>query len=344
MPTYRKTNITAKKGLNYARSAVEEGGSLFHKIEAENDLGIDALIELIRDERPLNRQVAVQIKSGPSYYNSSGNECLIPVEHHRDYWLNHPLPVIGIVYIPSLNVAHWVDIKEYLKAHPDRTVIRFSRRETNRFDPKAFSRYFIPAVLSEVPDLSLSEAFRFLGSENPDESYLGLLAIFRRYPNSLEGWDRLIQYFIDTDVANTPSVLIYFLAHIPWHGDIWYKGEDITQNTRAHVKARMASFSHIEVIKLLDFIDEEESIARGTLGQSVEAIISSLPGVVGVLENIVLDSSHPTFRRECAAIILAMKQGKAAIPTIEVLKDVESWWVDELIEHIHSYGGFSPYA
>jgi len=93
MVLYKQTNVTAKNRINLVRSAVEGAGSLFHKIEAENDLGIDGLIELVRDERPLHRQVAVQVKSGPSYYNSSGEECLIPIETHREYWLHHPLPV-----------------------------------------------------------------------------------------------------------------------------------------------------------------------------------------------------------------------------------------------------------
>ena len=38
MVLYKKTNVTAKQGINFVRSAVEAAGSLFHKIEAENDL------------------------------------------------------------------------------------------------------------------------------------------------------------------------------------------------------------------------------------------------------------------------------------------------------------------
>lgn len=344
MPTYRKTNITAKNGINFVRSAVEGGGSLFHKIVAENDLGIDALIELVRDEKPLNRQVAVQIKSGPSYFNLSSDECLIPIDHHRDYWLNHPLPVAGIVYVPSLDAAHWVNIKNLLKDHPERTVIRFIRSEANRFDSTTFPKLFVPSVLREVPDLSLAEALNLFRSEKPDESYLGLIVAFRRHPNSIEGWDQLIQNFIEKEINDIPSALIYFLAHIPWHGDIWYSGEPINKETKAHVRSRMAEFSRAEVLKLLGFIDEENSIARGTIGQSVEAIISALPNVNRALEDIVLDPSLPGFRRECAAIILAMNSGESAVPTLRILEEAGSWYAGELIEHLRSYGGVNPYA
>ena len=95
MVMYKKSSVTSKIGINYVRTIVEDCGSLFHKIEHESDLGIDAIIELIRDEKPLNHQVAVQIKSGSSYYNRSKKEFFIPIENHRDYWLNYPLPVLA---------------------------------------------------------------------------------------------------------------------------------------------------------------------------------------------------------------------------------------------------------
>lgn len=344
MVLYKQTNVTAKIGINFVRSAVEGSGSLFHKIEAENDLGIDGLIELVRYEKPLNRQVAVQVKSGPSYYNASGEECLIPIENHRDYWLNYPLPVIGIVYVPALEVAHWVNIKGYLKDHPSNSVIRFHTSEANQFDRTTFSKLFVPTVLREVPDLSLAEASNLFASSKPDESYLGLIVLFRRYPNVPEVWNRLIQRLAEKPVSEIPSVLVYFLAHIPWHGDIAYFGEPITRETKAHGTALLAQLSREQVVKLLGFIDEEGSISRGTIGQSVEAIISSLPNATEFLKSIVLDSSLPAFTRECAAIILAMNEGKTAISTLAQLAGTGSWYADELIEHLNRYGGVNPYA
>jgi len=49
MGTYKRANITSKTGLNFVRTIVEDAGSLFHRIEQENDLGIDGLIEFVRD-------------------------------------------------------------------------------------------------------------------------------------------------------------------------------------------------------------------------------------------------------------------------------------------------------
>lgn len=61
MPKYSNSSITAKIGINYVRTIVEESGSLFHKIEQENDLGIDGIIEFIQDGTPTNKSIAIQI-------------------------------------------------------------------------------------------------------------------------------------------------------------------------------------------------------------------------------------------------------------------------------------------
>jgi hypothetical protein len=119
MPEYKQTSVTAKLGLNFVRSVVEGAGSLFHKIEQESDLGVDALIEFVRNGHPQDKLLAVQVKSGDSCYEQQRDECLVPAARHRDYWLKYPVPVVGIVYVPSSQKAHWVDVKRYLKDPPE---------------------------------------------------------------------------------------------------------------------------------------------------------------------------------------------------------------------------------
>ncbi len=159
---YKRTNITSKTGLNFVRGVVEEAGSLFHKIEQENDLGVDGLIEFVRGDAPLGKQIAVQVKSGKSYFNSKSDQCLIPIESHRDYWSTYPLPIIGVVYIPSLKRAHWIDIKPYLRRFPEAAVIRFTASEANLLDAESFQRVFLPTILQEVPEIPLSQALSLL--------------------------------------------------------------------------------------------------------------------------------------------------------------------------------------
>jgi hypothetical protein len=345
VPNYISTKVTAKRGVNFVRSVVEDGGSLFHKIEMENDLGIDALIELLRDGQPLNHQLAVQIKSGVSYYDATECECLIPVGSHRQYWLNHPLSVIGIVFVPSLKCAHWVDIKARLRESPTVSLIRFKASEANRFDGSTFTRLFVPIVLQhEVPDLSLKDAVRLFRSSKLDEMHLGLITMFRRYPNDREVWDEIVGAFRSMQQNTIPPIMIYYLAHIPWHPDIFSRGESIREETREYVQGLMASFDIGDIMKLLSFIDDENGISRGTVGQSVEAIVSSLPNANIHLEHIVRDSSAGQVTRDYAALILAMNVGRSAIPTIALLAAGGSWYAQELIAHLNSHGSVTPYS
>lgn len=345
MPKYIKSNVTAKDGVNYVRGIVEHQGCIFHKIELENDLGIDANIELVRDEMPLHKQVAVQIKSGKSYYNQVKDECLIPINSHRDYWEKHPLPVIGIVYVPAHDEAYWVDIKAFLEREPKATVIRFAVAKINTFNERSFSSLFVSLVLNKTPAISHGEAVSFLQSKRADEVGLGVRVLFRHYPNQTDTWDHLINLFENAEVDEIPPILIYYFAHVPWHGDIWSIGKGLTKEMRDTVRERHFSrFGVPEVVKLLGLVDEESGISRGSIGQSVEALVSSLPRRSVYLHEILSQKSYPIEMREKAATILAMHEPQESLPFLKQLAAEGSEWMGDLLGHVQEFGGFNPYA
>jgi len=344
MPTYKPSAVTAKEGINFIRSAVEASGCLFIKIDQENDLGIDALIEFVENEHPLNKQIAVQIKSGMSYYTAESGECAFPIGSHRKYWAQHPLPVFGVVYVPSLQRAHWVNIKVYLKANPSANSVRFAATEANRLDGVTFTALFMRAVLGQTPVLEIDEAFRLARSNKADETYLGLLVLFRCFPNNLAVWDELVRAFAERPASQIPPVLLYWLAHIPWHGDILGFGEPISLKTREYARSLLSKLTVEHVTKLLSFIDPEEQIGRGTLGQSIEAIISSLPNATTMLREIAGSTKVDMQLREYAALILAMNNGPNALTELSMLESEGSWYAGEISKHIKEYGGFNPYA
>jgi hypothetical protein len=222
---YVKTNITAKKGINFIRTIVEDSGCLFHKIEQENDLGIDCLIEFINDEKPAHKSLAVQVKSGQSYYNKASNECLIPVDSHYEYWVNYPLAVCGIVYVPELDKGFWINIKTYLKNNPDAKTIKFLANRSNQFDLQNFNRLFKPNVLGKTPNLPLEEALLFFDSKHQDEFILGALILFRRYINEPITWEKFIEHVIKAEPEDINFNILHYISHIPWHPDIFFSGE-----------------------------------------------------------------------------------------------------------------------
>lgn len=246
--------------------------------------------------------------------------------------------------MPSLDRAHWVDIKNHLKRFPDTNTIRFLTSEANRLDGLSFERIFVPAVLREIPSLSFDEAYELFQSHKMDEVYLGLIVLFRRYANAIRVWDALVSHFVARLTEEILGVLVYFLAHIPWHPDIFYRGERISEATRAYARELLHRFGRTELIKLISFIDEETVISRGSLGQSVEAIISSLPNVERLLDDIAREPRQAMFVRECADLILAMNVGRDALSILVNLDEAGSWYAGELARHVDEYGTINPYA
>lgn len=112
-PIRSQEATTAKLGLNHIRTIVENAGSIFIKIDQEDDLGVDGIIELIVQGKPTHRSLAIQIKSGESFFDRTARHCIFPVGKHREYWSRYPLPVIGAVFDPQFSKCYWFDVRPH---------------------------------------------------------------------------------------------------------------------------------------------------------------------------------------------------------------------------------------
>lgn len=339
----KKTNTTAKKGVNFIRTVVEDSECFFHKIEQENDLGIDAIVEFIKDEQPLNKSIAIQIKSGPSYYNSKKQECVIPIDSHREYWKNYPLPVFGIVYIPELKVGYWVDIKHYLENNKETNTIRFSGNRANQFDTENYKNVFVPRLTNKTPEISFDYSLQLFDSNDINEFMLGSIVLFRRYVNKLETWERILNFITNPENLEIPQHLIYYLAHIPWHPDILYTGEPIDKEIKEIVLEKIKSFDKTIMNRLLLQIDEEDDISRGTIGQSIEAIISKIENRKDYLEQNIVDDELSIHIRQLSSLIYGYYFEKDSLDFLKKVDNEELWIIPELIEQIDENGWISIY-
>jgi hypothetical protein len=83
-----------------------------------NDFGIDGHVEIttkgpnLRDLIPTGKLIAVQIKSGKSFFKEFKNECFVfrGSIKHLEYWLNQTLPIILILYNVETKSAYWQEI------------------------------------------------------------------------------------------------------------------------------------------------------------------------------------------------------------------------------------------
>jgi len=343
MIKYKLSNITAKKGVNYFRTIVEDTGCLFHKIEQENDLGIDAIIEFIEDEKPSHKSIATQIKSGPSYYNSNSNQCSIPVKNHYEYWLNYPLDVCGIVYVPNLNKAYWTNIKKHLKKDKEIKTISFKADRSNQIDEESFRNIFLPNVLSKTPQLCLNDAVSFFDSEFKGEFFLGTFVLFRKYVNEQITWQKYIDHIKTCQTSELNPHIIYYLAHINWHGDIWYRGDVILKEIKVYVRNEIDNLSIEQIAKILSLISEESLISRGSIGQSIDAILSSSNGIDKKLKSIIEDKGSLEITRTAAAIIFAYKNQESSLEFLKKIPEDETWYIPQIVRHIEEFKYYNPY-
>ena len=339
---YKTTNVTSKNGINYIRSIVEASSCLFHKIEQENDLGIDCIIEFTKDEKPMHKSIAGQIKSGDSYFDSKKNQCKIPIDSHYEYWTKYPLPVFGFVVVPQLEKAFFVDIKNYLEIHKEVTTIKFECTRANTIDLKSFKEIFVPNILGDIPTLNLDESISFFESSNAQESYLGARVLFRKYKNQQITWDKFLDYLENHSVEEFNLNIIYFLAHIPWHPDIYHFGEQQNEEVRSYAKEKIQKLKKKTVLKLINLIDLEEGIVRGSIGQSIEAILSAVTDIESYLVEFVKDKSLEIETRETSSAILAYYQGEKSIRIIETLAS-ESDITTQIIRFLREYKSFNFY-
>lgn len=99
----------ASIGVTRTKLAVEEQLGWLFREQATEDYGIDAHIEVVDEQMVGGRLLALQIKSGESWFcdHAPGGWWFRPDEKHVRYWTNHSLPVVIVLYRPETERCHW---------------------------------------------------------------------------------------------------------------------------------------------------------------------------------------------------------------------------------------------
>jgi hypothetical protein len=103
---------TERKGINTVESIfLHEFGWLFRE-QPVSDYGIDAQVEVVENNEPTGKLIALQIKSGPSHFRPRGDDFVFYGElRHLDYWTRHSLPVFLILHDPDRNLTLWQKVE-----------------------------------------------------------------------------------------------------------------------------------------------------------------------------------------------------------------------------------------
>lgn len=100
-------------GVSAVAKCIAQMGLIFRE-QPTDDYGIDAQIETFDREYASGRLIAVQIKSGDSFFNEITDDNIIfrGEKKHYDYWMNHSLPVILVLYNPKNDKCYWKEVNE----------------------------------------------------------------------------------------------------------------------------------------------------------------------------------------------------------------------------------------
>lgn len=105
-------NSTERKGIHHIGEIAESSGWLFRE-QLTNDIGIDAHIEFIDSSNKPKQLIALQIKSGSSWFNEKTKDYVIfrdIDERQYSYWTMNSLPCIIVLYNPNDNTCIWQEL------------------------------------------------------------------------------------------------------------------------------------------------------------------------------------------------------------------------------------------
>jgi len=330
---------TGNLGVAFVSKVVAQAGSIFREYPGNTDLGIDGQIEFVEHGIATGKLLAVQIKSGSSYLIPCGDGQHFEVNAKRDdlvYWNMCPIPVVLIAYDRKSEISGWLDIKGYIRENPN----TLKRKYTRLIIPDRSRPFNANVLLSEILNLcdlyqsdvdQLSFAELFVSHDNRDKirGFLGLSSRTECLFSKLTCFLFFQHLFHSNDGlrAVVTDILSRYLAHPE-------VGLNPPREIRDYVEAKLRQFGRQEIAQLLEtaWLDEENLMQRGSLGQSAGVIITSVPGYEQHLAQLALD---PTQSREvrCGSIELAAEfEIYSVLKAVAANFDLVSWEGEDVYE------------
>ncbi len=102
------TKIVERIGIHKVALNFLENYGWIEREQYVADYGIDTQIEIVENGIPTGLLFCIQVKSGQSYIKIIDDKIVFYLDQkHRDYWVNHLLPVIFIIYDNRKDFCYW---------------------------------------------------------------------------------------------------------------------------------------------------------------------------------------------------------------------------------------------
>ena len=116
MPQYTDSQRLSREGENFVEAVALHAGWISRPLD-KDDVGIDMLLERTEAGRPMGDLVALQVKSGPSYWSKKRSRCRVPLKRKTkdwaSYWQQYCVPVVLVVYDEIARRAAWFDVHRH---------------------------------------------------------------------------------------------------------------------------------------------------------------------------------------------------------------------------------------
>jgi Domain of unknown function (DUF4365) len=99
----------ASEAVTHTQMAIEDELGWLFRSQPTEDYGIDAHAEVVDGEAVSGKLLALQIKGGMSWFSETapGGWWFRPDAAHVQYWRDHSLPVVVVLYHPETGRCHW---------------------------------------------------------------------------------------------------------------------------------------------------------------------------------------------------------------------------------------------
>ncbi|MFD2422677.1 DUF4365 domain-containing protein [Amycolatopsis pigmentata] len=238
---------SASVGVTRTRLAVEEELGWLFREQPTEDFGIDAHMEVVDGEIVKGKLLALQIKSGRSFFQEKGPDgwWFRPHDDHVRYWTNHSLPVVLVMYRPETGQCYWQLIN-------DRTLVETSTGGWKVLVPERQvlnegARGPLRVAAGDCRDVAGAQARRSTGVSGggegnwyrlrmPENVRTQVISTIYRTADEV-GWDRLAAHDrtkLLTEWVDDPVVGGVLSPYFPDYGiRVWLKDAPLKEYSRA---------------------------------------------------------------------------------------------------------------
>ena len=104
-----KNDQQGDAGLYFVANKVTQDFDWIFRPQPHRDLGIDAIIEIKENNETKGQLLALQIKSGASWFSEVEDKSIVfrANDDHIQYWNDFPIPVLVVLHEPKSNQVYW---------------------------------------------------------------------------------------------------------------------------------------------------------------------------------------------------------------------------------------------